>query len=143
MFPVFPRVLGFKFPELLSHANSVGSYGFKPVSFENIDAIAAPDVYLIGDIHGHAEPLKRLNTGRAYFSPSGIEFRTTVGKRMFFALDDIYGEDVQDKEKLEFSTGPVFDEWENNGRPNQPYAYISNGQKETTKEREMEKLGQL
>ncbi|MFP4619417.1 MAG: 1-acyl-sn-glycerol-3-phosphate acyltransferase [Spirochaetaceae bacterium] len=49
-----------------------------------------------------AEPLKRLNTGRASFYPSGIAFRTTIGKEMFFPLLDIYGENVQDKEKLEF-----------------------------------------
>ena len=49
-----------------------------------------------------AEPLKRLNTGRAFFYPSGIEFRTTVGKTKFFSVDEIYGENVQDKEKLEF-----------------------------------------
>lgn len=49
-----------------------------------------------------AEPLKRLNTGRAYFYPSGIEFRTTVGRVKFFPIEDLYGENVQDKEKLEF-----------------------------------------
>ena len=49
-----------------------------------------------------AEPLKRLNTGRAYFYPSGIEFRTTVGRLKFFPIEELYGENVQDKEKLEF-----------------------------------------
>ncbi len=49
-----------------------------------------------------AEPLKRLNTGRSYFYPSGIEFHTTVGRTKFFPIEEIYGENVQDKEKLEF-----------------------------------------
>jgi 1-acyl-sn-glycerol-3-phosphate acyltransferase len=49
-----------------------------------------------------AEPLKRLNTGRAYFSSSGITFHTTVGKEKFFPIDEIHGENVQDKEKMEF-----------------------------------------
>ena len=49
-----------------------------------------------------AEPLKRLNTGRALFYPGGIEFRTTAGKTKFFPIEEIFGENVQDKEKLEF-----------------------------------------
>ena len=52
-----------------------------------------------------AEPLKRLNTGRAFFSPKGITFRTTVGKTKFFPLEEIHGENVQDKEKMEFYHG--------------------------------------
>ncbi|MDZ7793519.1 MAG: lysophospholipid acyltransferase family protein [Spirochaetia bacterium] len=49
-----------------------------------------------------SEPLKRLNTGRAYFYPSGIEFHTTVGKTKYFPIEEIFGENVQNKEKLEF-----------------------------------------
>lgn len=49
-----------------------------------------------------SEPLKRLNTGRVYFYPYGIEFHTTVGKTKFFPIEEMFGENVQNKEKLEF-----------------------------------------
>ena len=49
-----------------------------------------------------ANPLKKVNTGKAYFYPSGIEFRTTVGNTQFFPIYTIFGENVQNKEKLEF-----------------------------------------
>jgi 1-acyl-sn-glycerol-3-phosphate acyltransferase len=47
-------------------------------------------------------PLRRLNTGRAYFSPSEIIFHTNIGKEIRFPLQELYGENVQDREKLEF-----------------------------------------
>ena len=50
-------------------------------------------------------PLKRVNTGRVYFSPSKIVFHTNIGKEIHFPLQDIYGENVQDREKLEFYLG--------------------------------------
>jgi 1-acyl-sn-glycerol-3-phosphate acyltransferase len=52
-------------------------------------------------------PLKRVNTGRAYFSPSEIVFHTNIGKEIRFPLEEIYGENVQDREKLEFYLGQV------------------------------------
>jgi 1-acyl-sn-glycerol-3-phosphate acyltransferase len=52
-------------------------------------------------------PLKRVNTGRAYFSPSEIVFSTNIGKEITFPLREIYGENVQDREKLEFYYGQV------------------------------------
>ena len=47
-------------------------------------------------------PLKRINTGRAYLTLQGVEFHTTIGKRFFFPIEEIMGENVQMGEKFEF-----------------------------------------
>jgi len=50
-------------------------------------------------------PLKRINTGRVYFSLRGIEFHTTIGRTFVFPIEEIVGENVQVGEKLEFYFG--------------------------------------
>jgi len=47
-------------------------------------------------------PLKKINTGHAYLSLKGIEFHTTIGKKFFFPIEEIVGENVQVGEKFEF-----------------------------------------
>lgn len=50
-------------------------------------------------------PLRKINTGHAMISPEGITFQTTIGKKIFFPLKEITGENVQNGEKLEFYQG--------------------------------------
>jgi hypothetical protein len=50
-------------------------------------------------------PLRKINTGRATISLEGITFTTTIGKKIFFPLKEINGENVQNGEKLEFYRG--------------------------------------
>jgi len=48
------------------------------------------------------KPLRKINTGRAMITPEGVAFQTTIGKKIFFPIREILGENVQNGEKLEF-----------------------------------------
>jgi len=77
----------------------LGEFLYSQQDREKILFEDGPAVLMLGY---RTRPLKKINTGRVYFSLQGIEFHTTIGKKFFFPIEEIVGENVQVGEKFEF-----------------------------------------